>query len=90
MSRQPAPDVEFTQELEDFLVAVVLATLTDHSAFDHLDRSEQSGCAVPNLVMGEGAAAVGFARQPRSGAVQRLELALPSTLRTTAFGGGLR
>ena len=54
--------VEFAQELEELLMAVVLVALADHSTFDHLERGEQRGGAVPNVVMGEGAAAAGFER----------------------------
>jgi Domain of unknown function (DUF4062) len=65
--------VEKAQEL---LVAVALHAAAEHRPFEHVERGEQGGRAVAQVVMGHGAGLARFERQPRLGAVKRLDLGL--------------
>lgn len=53
--------VEFAQDL---LMALALLALNDQAGFDHRERGEQRGGAVPNIVMGEGTAATRLESNP--------------------------
>ncbi len=64
------------EEADEFLVAVALHAAPDHAAREHVERREQRGRAVALVVMRHGAAAPALERQPRLGAVERLDLAL--------------
>src|SRR5271156_5236614 len=57
-------------------MAVARITLSDDTPFDNLERGKQGCGAMPFVVMGEGAASSRFERQPRLGAIQRLNLTL--------------
>jgi hypothetical protein len=48
----------------------------DHRAFQDVESGEQSGGAVPDVVVGHRAATALFQRQPWLGAIERLNLAL--------------
>src|SRR5215469_15116266 len=64
------------KKADEFAVAVALHASADHGAVEHTERGEQSGGAVPLVVVRHGLAASGFDRQSRLGAVERLDLAL--------------
>ena len=64
------------EEADELLMAVALHALADHGAVEHVERGEQGGGAVALVVVGHGAAAALLHRQPRLGAVERLDLAL--------------
>ena len=57
------------------LVPVLLHAAADHAAVEHVERREQRRRAVALVVMRHGAAASRLQRQPRLGAVERLDLA---------------
>ena len=64
--------VEKTDEL---LMPVTLHIAADHRAVENVQGGEQGRRAVPFVVMGHGSSAALFQRQPRLGAVERLNLA---------------
>ena len=55
---------------------VALHAAADHRAVEHVERGEQRGRAVALVVVGHRAGAPLLHRQPRLGAVERLDLAL--------------
>jgi hypothetical protein len=59
----------------ELVVAVALHAAADHLAVEHVERSEQCRGAVALVVMGHRSAAARLERQPRLGAVERLDLA---------------
>ncbi len=68
--------VESPQEFQEFLVRMVRETLPDDAPFRDVQRGKQRRRPVPLVVMGHGAAAALFERQPRLRAIERLNLAL--------------
>src|SRR6516225_8523846 len=62
------------EKANELLMAVTLHAAADDLAFQHVERGEQGGCAVPLVVMGHRSAAALFHRQARLGAVKRLDL----------------
>ena len=56
-------------------MAMTLHALADDLAFQHIERRKQRRNAVTLVVVGHGAGASLLHRQPRLGAVQRLDLA---------------
>ena len=71
-------------------MAMTLHALADGLAFQHVERRKQRRNAVTLVVVGHGAGASLLHRQPRLGAVQRLDLAFLflSTESTMAWSGG--
>ena len=69
------PDVDNGKEADELLMAMMLHTLANDLALKHIERGEQSGDAVTLVVVGHGASPTLFHRQPRLGAIQRLDLA---------------
>src|SRR5271166_5266779 len=69
------PSVDNGKEADELLMAMMLHTLADDLALKHIERGEQSGDAVTLVVVGHGASPTLFHRQPRLGAIQRLDLA---------------
>ena len=59
-----------------FAVAVRLHTAADDGAVEHAERSEQGGRAVPLVIVCHRLTTPRLDRQPRLGAVERLDLAL--------------
>ena len=57
-------------------MAMTLHALTEDLALKDIERREQGGDAMPLIIVGHGARASLLHRQPRLGAVQRLNLAL--------------
>lgn len=64
------------EKADEFLVAVSLHTPADHRAVENVERSEQRGRAVSNIIVGHRSALAGLERQTRLGAVERLDLRL--------------
>ena len=64
------------EEADELLVPMALHAASDHRAVEDFESGEQRRRAVALVVVGHGAAAAGFQRQPRSGAVERLDFAL--------------
>ena len=64
------------EEADELLMAVALHAATDDLAFQHVEGGEQGGRAVSLVIMGHGPGPALLHRQPRLGAVQRLDLAL--------------
>jgi len=64
------------EEADEFLMPVAAHALADDLAVEHVERGEQGCRAVALIVMGHRAAAAAFHRQPRLGAVERLDLRL--------------
>ena len=62
------------EKVDEFLVAVPLHAPTDHRAVENVERSEQGGCAVSDIIVGHRSALAGLERQTRLGAIQRLDL----------------
>src|SRR6516164_7364331 len=69
------PGVDNGQEADELLMAMMPHTLADNLALKHIERGEQSGDAVTLVVVGHGTSPTLFNRQPRLGAIQRLDLA---------------
>src|SRR5687768_14269445 len=55
---------------------MALRAAADHLALQHIEGGEQGRCAVPDVVVGHGAAPPLLDGQPWLGAVKRLDLAL--------------
>ena len=70
------------QEAEELLVAVAGHAAADHGAVEDVERGEQGGRAVADIVMRHGPRLAGLEWQARLGPVERLNLAL--------FVGGAR
>src|SRR3954466_14962425 len=77
------------EEADELLVPMALHVLAEHRAFEHVEGGKQRGRAVALVVMGHGRAAPFLHRQARLCPVERLDLALSSTLSTRACAGGL-
>ena len=75
-----APDrgfaVDLVEEADELLMPVAAHALADDLAVEDVERGEQSGRAVPLIIMSRRAAAAALHRQPRLGTVERLDLAL--------------
>src|SRR5262245_20398213 len=78
--------LETVEEAQELLVP--LHALADHRAVQDVERGEQGGGAVPDIVVGDRAGPTLLHRQSRLGAIQRLNLAFSSTDSTTAWAGG--
>jgi len=81
--------VDRGQELRELGGSMLAVQFADHGAVGDVERGEQAGDAVADVVM---AASFGHARHHRQhwlGAVQRLDLALLVVHNTTARSGGL-
>jgi hypothetical protein len=63
------------EEADELLMAMALHTLADDLAFQHIKRRKQRRDAVTLVVVCDGAGTSLLHRQPRLGAVQRLDLA---------------
>src|ERR1700723_262895 len=63
------------EEADELLMAMALHTLADDLAFQHIKRCEQRRDAMTLVVVCDGASTSLLHRQPRLGAVQRLDLA---------------
>src|SRR4029077_12290137 len=64
------------QETDEFAVAEALHATTDHPSVEQAEGGEQSGGAMPFVLVGHGLTASGLDRQTRLGAVEGLDLAL--------------
>ena len=62
------------QEAQELLVAMARHAAADDRAVEHVEGGEQGGRAVALVVMGHGAGPALLDRQPRLGAVERLDL----------------
>ena len=76
------------EEADELLMPVALHAASDDAAFEHVQRGEQRGGAVPLVVMGQGAASPLLQRQARLGAVERLDLAFLVNRRHDGMGRG--
>ena len=63
------------EEAQEFLVPVSLHALADDRAIENVERSEQSGGAVADIIVRHCAGAPALHRQAGRGAVQSLPLA---------------
>ena len=68
--------VDLVEEADELLMPVTAHALANDLAVEHVERGEQGGCPVPLIIMGHRTAAAALHRQPRLGAVERLDLAL--------------
>ena len=68
--------VDLVEKADELLMPVAAHALADNLAVEHVERGEQGCRAVALIVMGHRAAAAALHRQPRLGAVERLDLAL--------------
>src|SRR5260370_18845330 len=68
--------VDAAQEPQKFLVAVTLIAVADDFAGQNIGRRKQSRRSVSLVVVGHGAAAAFFQRQPGLGALQSLNLSV--------------
>ena len=64
------------EEADEFAVAVALHAAANDGAVEHAERGEQGGRAVPLVVVGDRLTTPRLDRQPRLGAVERLDPAL--------------
>ena len=64
------------QKADELLMAMALHALADNLALKDIERREQGGDTMALVVMGHGASAPLLHRQPRLGAIKRLNLAL--------------
>jgi hypothetical protein len=64
------------KEANELLMPMMLRAAADNTAFQHVQRGEQRGGAVPDVVMGPSAAASLLQGRPWLSAVGRLDLAL--------------
>ena len=64
------------EEADELLMAMALHVAADHRAVENVEGGEQRRRAVALVVVGHRAGAALFQRQPRLGAVERLDLAL--------------
>ncbi len=67
--------VDDVEEADELLMAMTLHALAEDLAFKDIERREQGSDAMPLVIVGHGARASLLHRQPRLGAVQRLNLA---------------
>ena len=75
------------EEADELLMAVALHAAADDLAFEDVEGGEQRGGAVALVVVGHRPAAARLHRQPRLGAVERLDLALLVDARDHGMGG---
>src|ERR1700691_340654 len=68
--------VDLVEETDELLMPVAGHTLADDAALQHVERGEQRRRAVALVIMGHRPAATALHRQPRLGAVERLDLRL--------------
>ena len=68
--------VDGVEKADELLMPVAAHALADDLAVEDVERGEQSGRAGPLIIMSRRAAAAALHRQPRLGAVERLDLAL--------------
>lgn len=68
-------DLDGVEEVDIFLVPVLLHALTDNFSVQHVEGGKQCGRAMPPIVMRHRAAAALFQRQARLGPVERLDVA---------------
>ena len=64
------------QKTDEFLMPVTLHATADDLAVEHVERGKQGGGAIAFIVVCHGATPAGLKRQPRLGAVKRLDLRL--------------
>jgi hypothetical protein len=76
------------EEADELRVAVLLHAAADDLARGHIQRGEEGGGAVANVVVGHGAAAAALERQAGLGAVERLDLALLVDRQNLGIGRG--
>ena len=69
------PLVDHGQKPDEFLVTMTGRAVADDRAVQHVEGGEQSGSAVPLVVVRHRARSALLQRQPRLGAVERLNLA---------------
>jgi len=68
--------LDAVEETDEFLVAMARHALADHRAVEDIQRSEQRGRAVPDIIVGHRPGPTFLHRQTRLGAVERLNLRL--------------
>ena len=69
------PGIDDIEEADKLLMAMALHALADDPAFEHVECREQGGDAMTLVVVRHGAGPPLLHRQPRLGAIQRLDLA---------------
>ena len=68
--------VDGVEKADELLMPVAAHALADDLAVEDVEGSEQGGGAVALVIMGHRTATAALHRQPRLGAVERLDLAL--------------
>ena len=76
--------VDLVEEADELLMPVAAHALADDLAVEDVERGEQSGRAVPLIIMSRRAAAAALHRQPRLGAVEPWIWLFSSTDSTSA------
>ena len=68
--------VDLVEEADELLMPVAAHALADDLAVEEVEGGDQGRGAVTCVIMGQRAATAALHRQPRLGAVERLDLAL--------------
>ena len=76
------------EEADKLLVPMVLHVATDDGAIEDVESGEERSRAMTFVVVGHRSGAAGLHRQTGLTAIERLDLALSSTERITAWAGG--
>src|SRR5258706_8453032 len=66
--------IDFVEESDPFLMSMARHALTNHAAFEHVQRGEECGCPIPLVVVSHGSAAALLDRKTRLSAVEGLNL----------------
>src|SRR5579863_2974243 len=69
------PGIDSIEEADELLMAMALHALAEDLALKDIESRKQGSYAMPLVIVGHGAGAAVLHRQPRLGAVQRLNLA---------------
>jgi transposase len=81
--------LDLVEEADKLLMPVALHVAADHRAVQHVQRGEQGGGAVADVVVGHRPGSALLHRQAWLGAVERLDLALFVDRQHDGMGGGI-
>ena len=82
--------VDMLQEVQELLVAMTLSALCDHLTVGDIERSEQCGRSVPDVVVGDAFRVAQPERQDRLRPFQRLDLGLLVDAQHHGVVGGIQ
>jgi len=80
--------LDAVEKADQFLMGMALHAAPMHDAVERVEGSKQGGGAVPLIVVRHCSAFAGLERQPRLGAIKRLDFDFSSIESTTAWAGG--